>query len=52
MGSPGALVGWWRPVMLVPRRFIWELSNREWEFVFLHECAHLNRNDVLLNYWM
>ena len=51
MGSP-ALVGWWRPVMVVPRRLIGELSTREWEFIFLHECAHLKRNDVLVNYWM
>jgi hypothetical protein len=51
MESP-ALVGWWRPVMVVPRRLIGELSMREWEFVFLHECAHLKRNDVLVNYWV
>lgn len=51
MGSP-ALVGWWRPVMVVPGRLVGELTNREWEFVFLHECAHLRRNDVLVNYWM
>ncbi|HUO09660.1 MAG TPA: M56 family metallopeptidase [Phycisphaerae bacterium] len=47
-----ALIGWLRPRLLVPATLLELLTPAEWEFVFLHECAHLKRNDVLINYWL
>ncbi len=40
-----ALVGWWRPTLLVPRRSLHAFSTQDWEHVFAHEIAHLRWRD-------
>jgi len=47
-----ALVGLFRPVLLLPAHLAARLSPEELRLVFLHECAHLRRRDVLLNYFL
>lgn len=42
-----ALVGWWHPQILIPRRESSAWSERDWRAVFLHELAHHVRRDVL-----
>ena len=44
VGSP-ALLGWWRPQLLIPARPPVSFTARDWEHVFLHEIAHLRRRD-------
>jgi beta-lactamase regulating signal transducer with metallopeptidase domain len=52
-GLPGpALVGLWRPRLLLPHGLADVLSEAELRHVFLHELAHLRRRDVAANYWM
>ncbi len=41
-----AVVGLWRPRMLLPRGLKERLSDEELRFVLLHECAHLRRADL------
>jgi beta-lactamase regulating signal transducer with metallopeptidase domain len=45
-----ALVGFWRPRLLLPAALAESLSAQDLRHIFLHECAHLRRHDVLLNY--
>ena len=40
-----ALVGWLRPVLLIPRREIDAFTAQDWEHVFAHEIAHLRWRD-------
>ena len=40
-----ALVGWWRPTLLVPRPALTDFSAQDWEHVFAHEIAHLRWRD-------
>jgi beta-lactamase regulating signal transducer with metallopeptidase domain len=49
VGSP-ALAGYFRPRLLLPPRLLAVMSREELRLMFLHECAHLRRGDVLLNY--
>ncbi len=49
VGSP-ALFGCLRPRLLLPRQTLADLSVQELRHVFLHELAHLRRDDILLGY--
>ena len=40
-----ALVGWWRPTLLLPRQTADSFSTQDWEHVFAHEIAHLRWRD-------
>ena len=40
-----ALVGWWRPTLLIPRGALDAFSAQDWEHVFAHEIAHLRWHD-------
>ncbi|MEO7319471.1 MAG: M56 family metallopeptidase [Chthoniobacteraceae bacterium] len=45
---PGpAVMGLWRPRLLLPPGLASRLSDDELRFVLLHECAHLRRRDLL-----
>jgi beta-lactamase regulating signal transducer with metallopeptidase domain len=44
-----AVVGWLRPVILVPATAMTGLSPRQLELILLHELAHIRRHDYLLN---
>ena len=44
VNSP-ALVGWWRPTLLVPQQSLSSFSTQDWEHVFAHEIAHLRWRD-------
>lgn len=44
-----ALVGWLRPVVLVPRDIVRVLTPRQLDTVLVHELAHVQRNDYLVN---
>jgi beta-lactamase regulating signal transducer with metallopeptidase domain/protein involved in polysaccharide export with SLBB domain len=48
IGAP-ALVGWIRPVVLVPLCALTELSPQQIEALLLHELAHIRRHDYLIN---
>ncbi len=43
------VVGWWRPVILLPSRVLRELTDEELEAVLLHELNHIARRDALVN---
>jgi beta-lactamase regulating signal transducer with metallopeptidase domain len=49
LSSP-ALVGYFRPRLLLSAEVAETLSAEDLRHIFLHECAHLKRRDVLLNY--
>lgn len=44
------VIGWLRPVLLVPVSVITGLSTRQLEMIVAHELAHIQRYDVLVNY--
>jgi beta-lactamase regulating signal transducer with metallopeptidase domain len=44
------LFGFIRPVMLLPEKFIETLSSQQLRHIFLHELAHVKRNDILVNW--
>src|SRR5687767_14264207 len=44
-----AVVGWLRPVILVPASAVSGLSPREMEAILAHELAHVRRHDYLVN---
>jgi len=46
--SVPTVVGWWRPVLLVPVGFLSGLPPAQVEAVLLHELAHIRRHDVLV----
>lgn len=48
IGAP-ALIGWIRPVVLVPLCALTELSPQQIEALLLHELAHIRRHDYLIN---
>lgn len=50
--STPAITGIIRPRLLVPPHLLESLSPAELRHVFLHECTHIRREDVLLNYWL
>lgn len=42
------LLGWWRPVVLVPAGFLAGMPPAQVEALLLHELAHVRRHDVLV----
>ena len=44
-----AVVGWLRPVILVPASALTGLSPRQLEAILAHELAHVRRHDYLIN---
>jgi beta-lactamase regulating signal transducer with metallopeptidase domain len=44
-----SVVGWWRPVILVPAATLLTLSVEQLEAVLAHELAHIRRHDYLVN---
>jgi beta-lactamase regulating signal transducer with metallopeptidase domain len=49
-GGGPALVGWWRPVILLPPGVVEGMSAGELRLIVLHELAHVRRRDVLVNW--
>ncbi|MBN1507050.1 MAG: M56 family metallopeptidase [Sedimentisphaerales bacterium] len=49
IGSP-ALLGCLRPRLLLPHDTIAKLSHQQLRHVFLHELAHLRRDDIVMGY--
>ena len=49
-GFGPALVGLWRPRLVIPTGLAEELSDEELRYVFLHECGHLRRFDLGINW--
>ena len=45
-----ALLGCLRPRLLLPRQTMAELGPRELRHIFLHELAHLRRDDIVVGY--
>lgn len=45
-----ALVGFWRPILLMPQAVLDTFDRRELRLIFLHELAHQRRGDVLVNW--
>ena len=45
------VIGWRRPVILVPARVLATLPAWQVEAVLAHELAHIRRHDVLVNGW-
>ena len=43
------VVGWLRPVVLVPVGALAGLSGEQLELLLLHELAHIRRHDYLVN---
>jgi len=46
-----AVIGWLRPVLLVPAAMLGELSPQQIDAVLAHELAHVRRYDYLVNLW-
>lgn len=44
-----AVVGWLRPLILVPAKFVTGLSDEELRAILAHELAHIRRRDYLVN---
>lgn len=44
------VVGWWRPVVLLPTAVVKRLDHRELLAVFVHELHHVKRADPLLSW--
>jgi len=44
-----SVVGWWRPVLLLPAATVLGLSAEQLEAVLAHELAHIRRYDYLIN---
>lgn len=47
--SGPAVIGWYRPVLLLPVHFLEETTDDELLAALAHECAHIVRRDYLLN---
>lgn len=45
-----ALVGFWRPRLLMPVSVLRDFDRRELRLIFLHELGHLRRRDVAINW--
>jgi beta-lactamase regulating signal transducer with metallopeptidase domain len=48
-GAP-ALLGFWRPKVLLPAQVLMRLGEDELRLILMHELAHLKRCDVLVNW--
>jgi beta-lactamase regulating signal transducer with metallopeptidase domain len=49
IGSP-ALLGLWRPYLLLPQETLAGMDPVELRHIFLHELAHLKRRDILISH--
>jgi len=49
MAQTPMVVGFFRPVVLLPVSILTELSTQQIELILRHELAHVRRNDVLVN---
>jgi beta-lactamase regulating signal transducer with metallopeptidase domain len=49
-GFGPALIGLWRPRLILPARVLKKFSRSEIRSILLHELMHLRRRDVLINY--
>ena len=47
--SGPAVLGWWRPLILVPCSALMRLTPEQLEAVLAHELAHIRRHDYLVN---
>lgn len=45
-----AVVGYWRPTLLLPRALSAQISGEQLRLVLLHELAHVRRHDILVNW--
>jgi beta-lactamase regulating signal transducer with metallopeptidase domain len=45
-----ALIGLWRPAIVLPRHVLARMSRPELRLVLLHELAHVRRYDLLINW--
>ncbi|HEX3627561.1 MAG TPA: M56 family metallopeptidase [Verrucomicrobiae bacterium] len=45
-----AVYGLWRPIILLPRTLLNQISGRQLRAVLLHEAVHLRRSDVWVNF--
>jgi beta-lactamase regulating signal transducer with metallopeptidase domain len=48
LGCP-AICGVWRPVILIPRRLVSQLDDRQLRLIFVHELSHWQRWDMQIN---
>ncbi len=48
--SSPALFGFVRPRLLLPKQLLSDFSMQDLKYVFLHELAHLKRNDILISW--
>lgn len=46
-----AVLGWWRPALLLPRGLAQRFSDARLRYLFLHELAHVQRHDILVNWF-
>jgi beta-lactamase regulating signal transducer with metallopeptidase domain len=44
-----AVIGWMKPVLLIPVSFLTGLNPRYFESIIIHELAHIRRHDYLVN---
>lgn len=44
-----AVIGWWRPMILLPVSMLTELSPWQLDAILAHELAHVRRRDYLVN---
>src|SRR6267142_2970514 len=44
-----ALIGWWRPAILLPMGLVSGLPTSQLEAILVHELAHVRRHDYLVN---
>lgn len=44
------VVGWVKPMVLIPAGILSGLTEDELEMIIIHELAHIRRHDVLINY--
>jgi beta-lactamase regulating signal transducer with metallopeptidase domain len=45
-----AMFGWWSPTLLLPIDLSSQLSTGQLRHIFLHELAHVQRRDILVNW--
>jgi uncharacterized protein (TIGR03435 family) len=44
-----AVVGWYRPCVLLPASMVTGLNEDQWKAILAHELAHIRRHDYLIN---
>ncbi len=48
--SVPTVVGWLRPIVLIPASSFTDLTASDLEMILIHELAHVRRHDILVNY--